>query len=317
MKKGFIAAMLVCILSVVLSTAACAEWKPTSTVSIIVPAGAGGDTDITARVFAQYAKKYSNADFIVVNVNAAAGSVASNQVLASAPDGHTFLCGHLLVNVANIAGITDFNYTAFKLGPTFAMNPVHQLYVKTGRFKDLNDFIAQAKANPGKLTAATEVGALTYYLLLAFENVAGINLSLVDVGSTSDKITAMLGGMIDVMPATYINTRDYLEAGQFTMLGAPNAERYELLKDYPTFKEQGIDLVFPDLTYSFYFPAGTPDEVIAWYEDIVQKIVNDPEAQETLAKIPEMPYYLSAADSAKNEEWVYNTLKEIASKIDK
>ena len=92
-----------------------ASWAPSTTVSIVVPAAAGGNTDLSARVFAQYAKELTGVDFIVVNANGAAGSVAANQVLQSAPDGHTFLYGHNLVNVANIAGVTDYNYTAFKL----------------------------------------------------------------------------------------------------------------------------------------------------------------------------------------------------------
>ena len=82
------------------------SWEPSTTVSIVVPAGAGGNTDLSARVFAQYAKQLTGHDFIVVNSNGAAGSVAANQVLAADPDGHTFLYGHILVNVANIAGVT-------------------------------------------------------------------------------------------------------------------------------------------------------------------------------------------------------------------
>ena len=65
------------------------EWAPSGTVSIVVPAGAGGDTDLTARTFAQYAKGLTGVDFIVVNANGASGSVASNQVLQSANDGMT------------------------------------------------------------------------------------------------------------------------------------------------------------------------------------------------------------------------------------
>lgn len=316
MKKSFIAALLACSIALTLTGAACAEWKPTSVVSIVIPAGAGGDTDLTARVFAQYAKKVTGADFIVVNANGAAGSIASNQVLSASPDGHTVLFGHTLVNVANIAGVTDFNYTAFTLGPTFAKNPAHQLYVNPSKYADLNEFIAAAKAHPGEITACTEVGAYTYYLLHAFAQKAGIQLDLVDVGSNADKITALLAELVDLMPAAYVNTKDYVAAGQFKMLGAPTPVRYDVLKDFPTLKEQGIDLVFPDLDYSFYFPANTPAEIITWYEDVVQKIHADSAAKEAIAKIDVMPFYLSAADSAKNEESMYNTLKAIADSIE-
>lgn len=291
---------------------AATTWKPTTTISIVVPAGAGGNTDLSARVFAQYGKALTGADFIVVNANGAAGSVAANQVLSAAADGHTFLYGHNLVNVANIAGVTDYNYSAFKLGPTFAKDPAQQLYVNPNKYADMNAFIEAAKANPGKLQACTEVGAYTYYELLEFEKVAGIDLDLVDVGSNSDKIAAMLSGQVDLMPGAYINCKDYLEAGQFACIGAPTEERYDLIKDIPTLKEQGIDLVYPDCDFSFYFPKDTADEVIVWYENLVQQMLSDPTAVEGLAKVEMMPYYLSAADSAKNDEQIYNTIKGIA-----
>ena len=298
MKKALLALLVV----LVAVTGAFAEWKPTTTVSIIVPAGAGGNTDLSARVFAQYAKELSGVDFIVVNANGAAGSIAADQVRSAAPDGHTFLYGHNLVNVANVAGITDYNYTAFKLGPTFAKDPAQQLYVNPSKYKNLEEFIKAAKEKPGELVACTEVGAYTYYEILKFQDLAGIQLDLVDYGSNSDKIVGMLSGQVDMMPGAYINCKDYLASGQFIALGVPSAERYELIKDIPTFKEQGIDLVYPDCDFSFYFPKETPDEVIAWYENIVQEMESKPECLEAIRKVEMMPYYLSAADSEKHDD---------------
>ena len=291
------------------------EWAPSGTVSIVVPAGAGGDTDLTARTFAQYAKELTGVDFIVVNANGASGSVASNQVLQSANDGMTFLYGHTLVNVANIAGITDFNYTAFTLGPTFAKNPAQGLYVNAEKYADLNAFIEAAKAAPGQLKAATEVGAYTYYEILAFEKAAGIDLDLVDAGSNSDKITAMLSGQIDLMPGAYLNCKEYIEAGQFVCIGAPYEEAYDITPDVPAFKDEGIDFVYPDCDYSFYFPADTDPAIIAYYDELVAKVLEDPDAQKALTDLPVMPYYLTSEESAANEETMYNTIKEIADSL--
>ena len=304
------------IVALVPGAVASAEWKPTSTVSIVIPAGAGGDTDLTARVFAQYAKEMTGVDFIVVNASGAAGSIAANQVLSSAPDGLTVLYGHNLVNVANVAGVTDYNYTAFKLGPTFAKNPANQLFVNPEKYDSLEAFIEAAKANPGKLKACTEVGAYTYYLILAFEKAAVIDLDIVDVGSASDKVVAMLSKQVDVMPAAYLNCKDYLATGQFIALGAPTEERYDLIKDIPTFKEQGIDLVFPDCDYSFYFPKETPDEVIAWFDALVEEMEQNQECLDAISAITVIPYYLNSADSEKNDEAYFNTFTEIATALE-
>jgi len=87
-------------------------------------------------------------------------------------------------------------------------------------------------------------------------------------------------------------------------------------KDIPTLKEQGVDLVYPDCDFSFYFPADTSDDVIAYSEDLVQKVLADPSAAEGVANVDMMPYYLNAEDSAKNDQQIYNTIKEIADSID-
>ncbi len=294
-----------------------AAWTPESSVSIVVPAGAGGDTDLSARTLAEYGKKLTGVDFVVVNANGGAGSVAANQVKAADPDGLTFLYGHNLVNVANIAGVTDYNYSAFDLGPTFAENPAQQLYVNSEKYADLNAFIKAAKAAPGTLKAATEVGAYTYYELLAFEKAAGIDLDLVDVGSNSDKIAALLSGQVDLMPGAYISTKDYVEAGQFKALGVPSEERFtELLPEVPTFKEQGVDLVYPNLYYSTYFPKGTDPAVIAWYEELVKQVTEDAEAQAAIRNLEMQPYYLNGADSEANDAKIYDEIKAIADSVE-
>ncbi len=291
-------------------------WAPTSAVSIIVPAASGGNTDLSARVFARYALEVSGVEFIIVNANGDAGTVAAEQVLSSDPDGYTVLYGHTLVDMAYISGLTDYDYTAFTLGPTFAKDPSQGLYVSSEKYSGLDDFIAAAKAAPGKLRACTETGGYTYYELLAFEKAAGIELDLVDVGSNTEKIVAMLSSQCELMPGSYINTKDYLDAGLFVCLGVPLEERSPLMPDVPTFKEQGIDLVYPDQDFSFYFPPDTPDDIIEFYEGLVQEVLADPEAQEAIRGIQMEPFYLSAADSARNEEKILATVSAVSREVE-
>lgn len=299
------------------NTAAAGEdWAPSGTVSVIVPASAGGNTDVSARIFAEYAHKLTGNEFAVVNVSGSAGTVAANQVLAARPDGYTFLYGHNLVNMANIAGVTDYHYSAFTLGPTLMKDPAQQFYVNAGHYQDLASFIEAAKAAPGRLKACTEVGAYTYYELLAFEQAAGIDLELVDVGSNANKVAAMLSGQAELMPGAYGHTKEYLENGQFICLGVPSKERYTVLSAIPTLKEQGIDFVYPDCDFSFYFPKDTPEEIIAYYEELAQKILDDPEAQEAIARNHMIPYYLSAEESQIHDEEIFDEVKGIVDGLD-
>ncbi len=292
------------------------SWMPEGAVSIIVPAASGGNTDLSARVFAQYARDLAGVDFVIVNASGDSGALAANEVLASDPDGYTTLYGHTLVNMAYVSGITDYDYTAFTLGPTFAKDPAQGLYVNSQEYKDLDAFLADAKAAPGSLRACTETGAYTYYELLAFQKAAGIKLDLVDVGSNTDKIVAMLSSQCELMPGSYINTRDYIEADLFTCLGVPTAERSPLVPDLPTFREQGIDFVYPDQDFSFYFAPGTPEEIIRFYEDLVGLILSDEGAKEAIRAIWMEPYYLSAEDSAVNEADMLAAISRIAEEVE-
>ena len=297
--------------------AAESAWKPNGTVSIVIPAGAGGDTDLTCRIFAQYAKEKTGVDFVVVNASGASGSVAANQVKSAAADGQTVLYGHCLLSVANIAGITDYDFRAFKLGPNFAKNPAQQFYVNADRYKNLTEFLDAAKANPGGLKACTEVGAYTYYELLTFEKAAGIDLDLVDAGSASDKIAAMLGGQVDLMPGTYMLNKDYITSGQFICLGVPAEENYDMLANagIQTFKEQGVDMAFPDTDYSFYFPEGTSDDVITYFDNLCEELLSDETVIKALTDMDVIPYYLNHEDAYANDEKTYNAIKEIADSL--
>lgn len=292
------------------------EWKPTNAVSLVLPASPGGTVDLSARIWAQYVKEVCGWDAVVVNSAGASGSVAANAVLGSEPDGHTVLYGHNLVNVANVAGITDYNYEAFTLGPNFSEEPAQQLYTNTEAYPDLDSFIAAAKANPGKLQACTEVGAYTYYELLAFEKAAGIDLDFVDVGSTSEKMAALLGKQVVLSPSSYGVAKDYVDAGQFTCIGFPGPEQTEVPPGIKTFKEQGIDVEFAPQDFSFYFPKGTPDEIVHAFENATQKMLENKDCLEALKNLGQVPKFMTAEEAVKNEEKLFKQFKELQDSID-
>ena len=290
-------------------------WEPESVISVVLPASAGGTVDLSARIWAQYVKEVCGWDAVVVNSAGATGSVAANHVLSSEADGYTVLYGHNLVNVANVAGVTDYNYEAFKLGPNFSEEPAQQLYTNTEEYPDLESFIADAKANPGKLQACTEVGAYTYYELLALEQAADIDLDFVDVGSTSEKMAALLGQQVSLSPSSFGVAKDYVEAGNFTCIGFPGEEETEVLPGVKTFKEQGIDFVFAPQDFSFYFPKDTPDEVIAAYENATQRILENEDCLKALNNLGQVPRYLSSEEAAKNEAALYKQFKDLADSL--
>ena len=228
----------------------------------------------------------------------------------------TVLYGHNLVNVANVAGVTDYNYEAFTLGPNFSEEPAQQLYTNSAVYPDLESFIAAAKENPGKLQACTEVGAYTYYELLAFEQAADIDLDFIDVGSTSEKMTALLSSQVVLSPSSYGVAKDYIEAGQFTCIGFPGPEQTEVLPGIKTFKEQGIDIEFAPQDFSFYFPKGTPDEIVTAYENATKKMLENEACQEALKNLGQVPKFMTAQEAKENEAKLYAQFKELQDSLE-
>ncbi len=250
---------------------------PTEPITVVVPAGAGGDTDINARILGKYLEEELGQPVVVSNVAGAGGTVGSTEVLDDEADGHTVLFFHNSLLLNHILGLADFSYNDFKLagialldhGNTFMVN------AETG-FEDLEDMVDYARANPGEVSIATEVGGFTHLQLLALEEDQGIELNIVDVGGAADKLAALLGGQIDINPTALGLVREYVESGDLRSLGIMAEDRIDLMPDVQTFTEQGVDSVFEK--FFFYgFNPDTPDEFVEIFSQAVENVVNNEE----------------------------------------
>lgn len=284
------------------------------TITLVVPASAGGGTDLLARLFAQEASKEWGANVVVSNVTGAAGAFGMSQVKKADPDGYTVLFFHNAILLSQLAGVSDYSVEAFEAGPNFIMDDPVEFYVSAdnNEIKTGKDLQNKLQTEPGEINCSVEVGGYTYYAMRACEQALGGTYNAVDVGSNADKVTALLGGHIDVMPNSWATSRDYVEDGQFTCLGIPTEERSELLPEVPTFKEQGIDFIYPGYYFGFWFPKDTPQEIVTMYDDLTKKICEDKEMQEQIKTLGYYPYYQNAADKEKN----YSEMKTYYEKLE-
>lgn len=260
----------------VVAMAADVAW-PTKPVQVIVPAGAGGDTDFNARQMARYFEKITGKPMVVTNVNGGGGTIAMSQVEDAAKDGSTILfahTGHLIVN--EVSGLVKDKFDA-KLDiaciPAVDKGVVLAASKKSG-VKDVKDVVAKGKV-PGTLIYGTELGGYSHLQGLIFQKQAGIQMKFVDVGSASDKITSLLGGRIDLASISYGPVKDYQTTGAMAMVGQYNKTRNPLLGDIKTFNEQGMkfDMEKP---YIVAFPKGTDPAIIKKMSDVMQQITKDP-----------------------------------------
>lgn len=274
------------------------DW-PKRTITINVGFKAGGDTDYYARMMAQYMKDILGEDVIIVNTAGVNGQVAARDVLASDPDGYNCYFSHTVSLWQEACGmVDDFSYVDdFVLGGTivadrtFAFTVSSRLGVKT-----MDELVAYAQAHPGEIKQASSFGGLGEYVGLQWKNQCNVETKLVDVGSSvSDSITAMLNGSLDMYCTNYSNVADYVETGEFVVIGLASEERCEYLPDIPTLREQGYDILATKYYY-VNWPKGTDQAIVDKFNDAMRQVSEMPEFKEAVANFNGEVMYMTPAE---------------------
>ena len=262
MKKLF-AALLV-LMMVLTSVSALAEW-PERSIELIVPANPGGDTDANARALAAALGEKLGWNVIVSNMAGGAGAVAFEDVLSNPDEGYRFVFYHSGSCITQLMGMYEsFNVLDdFKLAgmPYLDFSNAFIMNTANEKFSDTASMVEYMKAHPGDVTFATETGSFTHLHVLAFQDAAGVEFSIVDAGTAAQKVTELLGKRLDVIGTQAGLVRDYLDTNEFSVLGILADERLEGRPEIPTFKEQGYDVVFSKFFY-LAAPNAVDDAVI-------------------------------------------------------
>lgn len=258
------------------SFAADVAW-PSKPIQVVVPAGAGGDTDFNARTMAKYFEKITGKSMVVTNMNGGGGTIAMSQVKGSAPDGNTILFAHTgQLIVAEVSGITKDNFDTFDVSCIAGVDKGVTLVTsqKSG-IKSVQDLVTKAKAAPGSVIYGTELGGYSHLQGLMLEKKAGIKLKIVDTGSASDKITNLLGGRIDLSSISYGSVQDYGKTGKMNIVAQYNNQANPLIPGVKTFREQGIQFDM-EKPYIVSFPKGTNPEIVKKMSDVMKQITEMP-----------------------------------------
>jgi tripartite-type tricarboxylate transporter receptor subunit TctC len=275
------------------------KW-PTRPVQVVVIANPGGDTDFNARLMAKYFNKITGKNMVVTNVAGGGGTLAAEQVKSAAPDGNTILFTHpgqLIVN--EVAGLSDDSFDTFDVACIAGVDK-GAIFVASAEsgITSVKDLVEKAKAKPESITYGTEMGSFSHIQGLMFEKITGVKLKMVDAGTVSEKVVALLGARIDLGAISYGSVQDYVKGGQMVALGQPNAERNAMLGNIPTFKEQGVDFTI-DKPYVVAFPKGTDAAIVSKLADIMKQITEIPEYAEELKKFKQPVAYYGTDESRK------------------
>src|SRR4051812_32872532 len=268
---------------------------PTKPVHFIVCFAAGGPNDITARLFGQYLSDYLGQQFIIENRVGAGGNIGTQAYLAAPPDGYTI--GFVGPNNAISASLYeslpfDFIHDSIPVAGTIQVTNV-MVVNPSFPAKTVTEFIAYAKANPGKINFGSGgVGTSPHLSGELLKVMAGINIVHVAYRGTAPAVTDLLAGQVQVVFDNLPGSYGHIKAGNLRALGVTAAKRVAALPDVPTIGETvaGYDA---NVWYGVAVPKGTPAEIVNKLNAAVNAVLADPKLKERIHDLGGEPLPMS------------------------
>jgi tripartite-type tricarboxylate transporter receptor subunit TctC len=281
-----------------LSAPAAAQSWPTKPVKIVVPFGPGGPADVYARILGQELSEVFKQSFIVDN-RPGAGAVIGTEVVAKAPpDGYTLL----LISNTHTTNETLFAHKSYKLMrdlvPVAPINSSDLVMVvhPSVKARTLQEFIALAKANPGKLSYASSGPGTPYHMAgELFKAMSGTDILHVPHRNSGEARNDVIGGFVQMMFDAVTAMTGHIEAGQVRALATTGEKRSAVLPDVPTVSEAGVPGYEATIWLGVMAPTGTPLEIVERLNAEIARIIARPAIKDAWARQGAVPMTMTPA----------------------
>ena len=283
--KRFVSSLLA---SMLLASLATAQTFPTKPIKIVVPFGAGGVADLTARTVAQKLSESLGQAVVIENKPGAGGVVAGDMVAKSEPDGHTLLL------MSNGTAVSAGLFKSLPFDAVRDFTPVSTLGFfdiaiitpADSKFKTLGELLAFAKANPGKLNVGTiNIGSTQNLTAELFKSTSGADMQIVPFNGTPAVITALRGGQSDVAVEILGPVLPQINAKALRALVVTSDKRAAVLPEVLTARESGLPTFVASSWNALAAPAKTPHAVIARLNKEIAAAINSPDVRKKLADL--------------------------------
>ncbi len=288
---------LLIVAAATLALPAAAQNWPAKPVRIVVPFGPGGPADIYARMMGQELSEVLKQQFVVENKAGAGGTIGADIVAKAAPDGYTML---MMSNTltTNETLMPKKSYVLLRdLVPVAPVNSSDLAMVVTPSLpaRTVAEFIALAKAQPGKIAYASAGPGTPYHLAgELFKTLTGTDLLHVPHKNSGEARTDVIGGHVQAMFDAVTSMKGMIDANQVRGLGTTGLKRSAVLPNLPTLDAAGVTGYEATIWLGFMMPKGTPKEIVDRLNAEITRIQAKPSVQEAYAKQGAVPMVMTA-----------------------
>ena len=295
------------------------EAFPSRAITMVVPFPPGGVADIVGRPLASMMERTLKQPVVIVNRTGAGGALGMREVAKAAPDGYTILMGLSSISIFPVSERVNGKPPQYEL-KDFApialvtADPTVLVVRADSPYKTVQDFVAAAKANPGKINySSSGVYGTLHVAMEMFASAAGIKLFHIPYGGGGPAVTALLGGQVEASAQGPAAAIGQIKAGKMRALAGWGTERLKLLPELPTFKELGYDVEFY-IWSGVFAPAGAPAPVLQKLREAVRAAATSAEFRGAMEKVSTPVNYMDAPEFARYWE---RDAKRLAAAVEK
>jgi tripartite-type tricarboxylate transporter receptor subunit TctC len=275
---------------------------PTQNIKIVVPFPAGGTADTLPRIVAERLRQKWNQAVVIENKSGAGGNIGAEAVASSPPDGYTLLASPPGPVAINESLYKKLSFRPSDLMPITVLGTAPNVLDVRPDFpaKTVQELIAYAKANPGKVTFASQGNGSTSHLTaILFEKLTGTQMVHVPYRGTAPALQDIMGNTVDLFFDNIGSSMSLHLGGKLRILGVCGPDRAPSLPAVATVRESGV-LDFASVTwFALMAPKGTPDAIIAKLNSAVTEILREPDIQAQFVKLGVQPAPMDVPATAR------------------
>jgi tripartite-type tricarboxylate transporter receptor subunit TctC len=269
-----------------------ASSYPNRTITIVVPFPAGGIVDLLPRMIAEKLRGTLGQTVVVENKSGASGNICSEQVFRAAADGYTLLIApQLSFSINHLLNLKlGFDPRAFEPVSVLATFPTVLFARANLAANNVAELVAYARANPGKLTYASQgKGQIAHLTMEALAMLAKVEILHVPYRGSGPALNDLLGGRVDIVPASLLSGLQHVKSGKLKILGVGSRERMPAFPDVPTLAE-AVPGLYSDTWIAIAAPPDTPKEITARLSSSIAEVIKMPDINQRIRELEAMPF---------------------------